>query len=143
MVEGMKPAATCLLVDDSRPILDALAQLLTDEGFEVVATTETGEQALELLAGKTLDVVILDAHMPDICGLEVARRAAAISTAPIVFYTSYADAAFVSNAFKAGARAVVLKDAPPANLLEALDAVARGEMYLDSRLASLCSRGAR
>ncbi|MDX6398222.1 MAG: hypothetical protein QOJ43_1630 [Gaiellaceae bacterium] len=142
MLQGMTRSLSCLLVDDSRPILDALRRLLVDEGYEVAAVAETGEQALERLAGKPVDVVVLDFRLPGISGLEVARRAAAISTSSIVFYTSYADEPFVWDAFDAGAHAVVLKDAPPANLLEALAAVATGETYLDPQLVSLRKQGA-
>lgn len=136
MVQEMTSASSCLLVDDSRPILDALSQLLVGEGCESVTTAETGAEALEALEQHDFDAVILDYRLPDISGLEVARGAAEISPSPILFYTSYADPAFVLNALEAGARAIVLKDAPPANLLQALSVVADGDVYLDPRLTS-------
>jgi CheY-like chemotaxis protein len=130
---------TCLLVDDSRPILSALAQLLAGEGYEPT-TAETGVEALESLAGRSFDAVILDYRLPDISGLDVARAAAGLTSCPIVFYTSYADQRFVVDALDAGARAVVLKDAPPANLLQALETVVAGDIYVDPRLPLRPSR---
>jgi two-component system response regulator DesR len=81
-------------------------------------------------------VILLDVRMPDLNGLEVARRAAEIlrKKISIVFYTSYADSTFVREALDAGARGVVLKDAPPSNLLDALAEVAEGGVYIDPRL---------
>jgi DNA-binding NarL/FixJ family response regulator len=126
----------CLLADDSEPVRSALASLLGEEGIEVVAQAATGLEALVLLEALPTTVVLLDGRMPDLNGLDVARRAAEILRKKIamVFYTSYADSAFVREALDTGARGVVLKDAPPSNLLDALEKVAQGGVYLDPRL---------
>lgn len=126
----------CLLADDSEPVRSALASLLGGEGIEVVGQAASGFEALVLLEELPTTVVLLDVRMPDPNGLDVARRAAEIlrKKLAIVFYTSYADPGFVREALDAGARGVVLKDAPPSNLLDALDEVGRGGVYLDPRL---------
>jgi DNA-binding NarL/FixJ family response regulator len=126
----------CLLADDSEPVRSALVSLLGEEGIEVVAQAATGLEALVMLEELPATVILLDVRMPDLNGLDVARRAAEIlrKKLSIVFYTSYADPTFVREALDAGARGVVLKDAPPSNLLDALDEVAGGGVYLDPRL---------
>ncbi|MDX6490035.1 MAG: hypothetical protein QOD43_280 [Gaiellaceae bacterium] len=134
--ENHKRPVRCLLADDSEPVRTALASLLGAEGIEVMGQAATGLEALVLLEELPATVILLDVRMPDLNGLDVARRAAEIlrKKTSIVFYTSYADSGFVRDALDAGARGVVLKDAPPANLLDALDEVAAGGVYLDPRL---------
>jgi DNA-binding NarL/FixJ family response regulator len=134
--DNHRPPMRCLLAEDSEPVRSALASLLGEEGIEVVGQAATGLEALVMLEELPTTVVLLDVRLPDLNGLDVARRAAEIlrKKTSIVFYTSYADSAFVRDALDAGARGVVLKDAPPSNLLDALAEVAGGGVYLDPRL---------
>ena len=127
---------TCLLVDDNKPILAALETLLRDEGIDVVGTAGTGLDALRLLEQRRPAALVVDVRLPDLTGIEVARRATelALSRPAVIVYTSYADRSVVTSALDAGARAVVLKDAPPVNLLEAISVVAAGGIYVDPRL---------
>ena len=126
----------CVLADDNEAVLLALEGLLRVEGINVLGAANTGVAALALLRRHLANALVLDARLPDISGLEVARRAVELARKhpAIVFYTSYADSAFVADALEAGARAVVLKDAPPENLLDALAHVERGEVYIDPRI---------
>ncbi len=130
------PELTCLLVDDNKPVLDALESLLQGEGVRVLGSARNGLDALLLLERMPATAIVLDVRLPDLSGLEVARRAAEIvrQKTPIIFYTSYAEPRLVADALDVGARGVVLKDAPPANLLDAIAAVARGDTYIDPRL---------
>jgi DNA-binding NarL/FixJ family response regulator len=126
----------CLLVDDNETVLQALASLLRSEGFEVTGQARTGVEALQLLNAVPATAIILDVNLPDLSGLEVARRAVEVARKqmPVIFYTSYADQNFVAAALDAGARGIVLKDAPPVNLLDAISAVVQGGIYIDPRL---------
>jgi DNA-binding NarL/FixJ family response regulator len=134
--DNHKHSVRCLLADDSEPVRSALKSLLREESIEVVGEASTGLEALIMLEELPATVILLDVRLPDLNGLDVARRAAEIlrKKISIVFYTSYADSGFVRDALDAGARGVVLKDAPPANLLDALDEVAAGGVYFDPRL---------
>jgi DNA-binding NarL/FixJ family response regulator len=132
------PNLSCILVDDNRLVLGALASLLESQGITVAGVARGGLEALRLLQNSPAATLVLDVNMPDLGGLEVARRAGEIARRkhPIVFYSSYVDTSFVAEALDAGAQAVVLKDAPPTNLLDALAAVAAGRIYIDPRLRS-------
>src|ERR671934_2299901 len=127
---------TCVLVDDNEPVLAALETLLRDEGIDVVGTAGTGFDALRLLEQRQPAALVVDVRLPDLTGIEVARRARELAQLrpAVIVYTSYADRSVVSRALDAGARAVVLKDAPPVNLLEAISVVAAGGIYVDPRL---------
>jgi two-component system response regulator DesR len=130
------PVVTCLVADDNEPVLNAIAALLVDEGVAVAGLARTGLEALRLLQQRPATAIVLDVNLPDLNGLEVARRAAEImrKKTPIIFYTSYVHPQFVVQALDVGARGVVLKDAPPSNLLDAIAAVAAGGTFIDARL---------
>jgi DNA-binding NarL/FixJ family response regulator len=127
---------TCVLVDDNEPVLAALETLLRDEGIDVVGTAGTGFDALRLLEQRQPAALVVDVRLPDLTGIEVARRARELAQLrpAVIVYTSFADRGLVTSALDAGARAVVLKDAPPVNLLEAISVVAAGGIYIDPRL---------
>jgi len=139
----LEPELACLLVDDSETVLDALARLLEGEGIRVVGRARSGHEALRAVAHGPLSMLVLDERLPDLGGIEVARRAAEIvrRRTGTVLYTSFADEQVVRQAFEAGARAVVLKDAPPLNLLDALATVAAGGVYVDPQLRQGPERG--
>jgi CheY-like chemotaxis protein len=69
---------TILLVDDEFAVLQALARALAAEGYEVV-TAGDGQEALEKLAARRCDLVLCDAVMPRLGGLELVRRLRASS----------------------------------------------------------------
>jgi DNA-binding NarL/FixJ family response regulator len=109
---------TVLIVDDYAPFRDSARGLLEGGGFEVVGEAEDGARALELAAELRPDVVLLDVHMPDLDGFEVARRLAELDPAPEVVLTSSRDdyAPLVAGS---AARAFVRKDALSADALRA------------------------
>jgi two-component system, NarL family, invasion response regulator UvrY len=127
---------TCLLADDSEPLLEALEELLTSEGIGVVGVARTGIEALQLLEQQPATALIVDLRLPDIDGVEVARRAAEIVRRKtfVILYTSAADSSTAARALDVGARGIVLKGASQSNLLEALSRVAAGEIYVDPEL---------
>ena len=127
---------TCLLADDNQAMLEALDCFLRSEGVEVVGLATSGIDALRLLETLPTKVIVVDFRLPDLDGIEVARRAREIvrKKTAVVLYTSYANRRLVTDALDVGARAVVLKDAPPTNLLRAIGAVTNGGIYIDPQL---------
>ena len=127
---------SCVVVDDNRRLLDAMGELLQGEGMDVVASAQTGVEALEVLEAMPTTVIVLDLRLPDLSGLEVARRAVEIARrkTAVVLYTGTGDRDLVPEALDAGANAVVLKGPSPRNLLEAISAAAAGRVYIDPEL---------
>jgi len=83
------PPARILIVDDERSMREMLAILLRREGHDVV-TAENGRTALDLIGRRSFDVIVSDARMPDIDGLDVLRQARAANPAVIaIMVTAY------------------------------------------------------
>jgi DNA-binding NarL/FixJ family response regulator len=103
-------ARTIIIVDDYAPFRESARQLLESEGFDVVGEAETGAEALRLAEKVRPEVVLLDVHLPDFDGFEVARRLQRMEPAPDVVLTSSRDdyGALVADS---AARAFVRKDA--------------------------------
>lgn len=80
-----------LIVDDYSPFRESARGLLESGGFDVVGEAEDGADAVRLAAELRPDVVLLDVHLPDIDGFEVARRVRDGASAPIVVLTSSRD----------------------------------------------------
>ena len=83
------------------------------------------------------DVLVLDLHMPDLHGLEVARRVTKRTPRTrIVVLSMHANEAYVVQALRNGALGYVLKGAPPQSLIDGVRAVAAGQRYLSPPLAA-------
>jgi two-component system, NarL family, response regulator DesR len=138
-----RSATTCVIADDHPPIIDCLSRFLTGAGFTVVATALDGQAALDEVLAHRPRVCIADVRMPQLDGLELARRVAAEAPeTAVLLYSGVSDRGLVSDAIDAGARGFALKDAPLEDLGRALDTVAADSLYVDPVLAaSLASRG--
>jgi len=73
---------TVLIVDDYPPFRESARELLEGGGFEVVGEAEDGLQALRLASELRPEIVLLDVHLPDIDGFEVAKRLSELDPAP-------------------------------------------------------------
>jgi CheY-like chemotaxis protein len=109
---------TVLIVDDYPPFLDSARGLLESGDFEVVGEAEDGLTALRLAPELRPDVVLLDVHMPDLDGFEVARRLAQLESPPLVVLTSSRDD-YAPLVASSAAHAFVRKDALSAEALAA------------------------
>ncbi|MER5321005.1 response regulator transcription factor [Streptosporangium roseum] len=108
-----------------RMILEARADL------EVVGEAGDGREAVALVERLRPDVVLMDVRMPDVDGLEATRRIVASgSLARVIILTTYDVDEAVFAALRAGASAFLLKDVRPAELVEAVRVVARGDALL-------------
>lgn len=126
----------CLVADDHPALVQAVSDFLGTADIDVVATAADGDQAVALAADMQPDVALVDFRMPRLAGVELLTRLReAAPKTHVVVYTADADEALVRGALGAGADAVLLKEAPLADVSRALNAVADGATYLDPALA--------
>jgi DNA-binding NarL/FixJ family response regulator len=115
-------AIRVLLCDDHAVVRVGLKRLLdAADGVEVVGTAADGGEGVDAAARLRPDVVLMDLKMPVLDGVEATRRIAALAPeTAVVVLTSFADQARIRRAIDAGATGYLLKDASPAELLDAL-----------------------
>jgi DNA-binding NarL/FixJ family response regulator len=135
-------AIRVVLADDHETVRQGLRLLIEgEEDMEVVDEAADGSQALAQVAKRTPDVVVLDVSMPNMNGLEAARRIREIAPATaVVALTRHADDAYVQALLAAGASGYVLKQSAPRELLDAIRAAARGGRHLDASLTDAAER---
>jgi two-component system, response regulator PdtaR len=115
-----------LLVDDDRVILNILAEGLRELGYEV-STAISGADALKLAKEKEHDLVVLDMRMPEMSGVEVARKLRDQNLAPFVFLSAFGDEPDVQDAAEAGALGYLVKPVDIPQLVPFIEAaMARG-----------------
>jgi len=137
-------APRCVLADDHPALLGAVEAYLAANGFDVCATASGARQAVAAAAEHQPDVVLLDYRMPGLSSAELlGSTAAAAPAAALAVYTADADERLVADAFAAGAKAVVLKEAPLPDLLRALTTILAGGSYVDPALGAISVERAR
>lgn len=126
-----------LLVEDQQLIRRSLSMLLaTAEGIDIVAQAPDGETALAELESEQVDVVLTDARMPGIDGVQLAAQCATrYPETPVVVLTSFDDDDLVQSALAAGASGFLLKDTSVDGVSAALHAVVGGGIVIDPRVA--------
>ena len=113
-----------LIADDDPLIRMDLAEMLTEEGFEVVGQVGDGERAVELARTLRPDLVILDVKMPGKDGIQAAAEIADEQIAPVIILTAYCDRDLIQRAIDAGAMTYLAKPFSTATLLPAIELTA-------------------
>jgi DNA-binding NarL/FixJ family response regulator len=126
-----------LIADDHAPFRAGLRGLVTSNpDTEIVGEAATGEEAVSLAASLQPDVILMDIQMPDVNGIEAARRI--LHTSPhisILMLTMFEDDDSVFAALRAGARGYLLKGALKAEILRAIRGVYSGEAIFGPAIA--------
>jgi DNA-binding NarL/FixJ family response regulator len=113
----------------------AVSSYLSQNGFEVVGPVSDGRRAVALAAETKPELALIDFRMPRLAGTELIRQLREASPGTVIaVYTADADQAIARDVMAAGAVAVVLKEAPLADLVRALEAALGGGSYLDPAL---------
>ena len=128
-----------VIVDDHALVRQGLRRYLEmAKDVTVAGEASTGREALELLdALGGADIVLLDVRMPEMDGLEAARRIRLRHPeVRVIMLTAYDERQFVVEAVRAGARGYVLKAADAEHLIEAIRLVADGNIIIDPHMAA-------
>jgi DNA-binding NarL/FixJ family response regulator len=124
-----------VLLADDQALIRAGFRLLIDAAsdLEVVGEATDGAQAVELARSQRADIVLMDIRMPGMDGLEATRRIAAdddLAGVKVLILTTFESDDYVYQALRAGASGFLLKDTEPADLLQAVRVIARGDALL-------------
>lgn len=135
----MSAALQVLVVDGQQLLRRGLIMLFgTVEGVDVVAQAAHGDEALAVLRARRIDVVLTDAKMPVLDGIELVRQCARSHPGlPVLVLTTFDEPDIVRGAIAAGAAGFLLKDTSIESLAEAVRAVADGGLVIDPRVARL------
>jgi DNA-binding NarL/FixJ family response regulator len=126
-----------IVADDHQLMREGTAALLgADEQIEVVGLARNGREAIALAERRNPDVVLLDLNMPEIGGLEACARLREGGGPEVLMLTVSEEEPDLYAALRVGAAGYLTKDVPPAELIEAVLAVARGEPRIAPAMAS-------
>ena len=119
---GRVPRVTRVLIAEDETIIRLdLRGLLESAGFEVCAEARDGEEAVRLASETLPDVALLDVKMPNVDGIEAARRILDERPIPIVMVTAYGERELVSRAVEAGVFGYLVKPFRETDLLPAIE----------------------
>ncbi|MEW1698994.1 response regulator [Streptomyces sp. NPDC093249] len=127
------PLINVVVADDQTAVREPLAMVLALAGdIDVVGTASNGREVLDIVAGRPVDVVLMDLRMPVMDGTEAIRRLG--ETHPdvaVVVLTTFADDDSIMAALAAGARGYLTKNAGREDIARAIRAAAAGQSVLD------------
>jgi DNA-binding NarL/FixJ family response regulator len=129
--------ARLLIADDHALVREGLRTMLSGEdGIEVIAEANDGQQALNICRDLEPDLVLMDVRMPVMDGLEATRKIKQeMPKTSVMMVTMHENPDYLFEAVKAGAAGYVLKDAPGERLLSAVRRTLGGESPLNQELA--------
>jgi len=135
---GLTPVRT-LIVDDYEPWRNFLrVSLLSEEGFQIIGEAADGLEAVQKGRELQPDLIILDIGLPEMNGIEAARRLREVSPkSKVVFVTSNRSMEIMQEALGLGASGYVLKTDAVTELLPALTAVLEGKQFVSRGLSAL------
>ncbi|MGI5445330.1 response regulator [Streptomyces sp. CA-243310] len=127
-----------LLAEDQSMVREALAALLgLEPDIEVLVQVARGDEVVPAARAHDVNVALLDIEMPGMTGIEAAAALrAALPGLRIVVLTTFGRPGYLRGAMEAGASAFLVKDAPAAQLADAVRRVLAGERVIDPTLAA-------
>jgi two-component system, response regulator PdtaR len=128
------PRPRVLIAEDEEQLREVLQELLEEKGYEVVAVTGNGTEAIEL--GKDLkpDLVLVDYRMPGANGVSVTEALQADNpNTQIVMFTAYDETSLSIEATRAGIYAFLVKGCAPSLILQALEGAWKQKQRLEAK----------
>ena len=125
-----------MLVDDHAVVRAGVRRLLEqDARFLVVAETDSGERAYQQFGEHLPDITVMDLSMPGMGGMEaIGRITVRYPAAKILVLSMHENAAFASQAIKAGAKGYLAKNGLAEELVNALENIATGKTYINASI---------
>jgi NarL family two-component system response regulator LiaR len=126
-----------IICDDQAIVRDGLEMMLKLESdIEIVGTADDGAAAVEMVAVKKPDIVLMDLKMPVMNGVEATRQIRArYPEVKVLVLTTYDDDEWVFDAIQAGASGYLLKDTPRSEVVRAIRGTVTGKTYVDPAVA--------
>ncbi len=130
-------ATRIMLVDDHAVVRAGVRRLLEqDARFAVIAECDSGEQAYQQFGEHLPDITVIDLSMPGMGGMEaISRIIARYPTAKLLVLSMHENAAFASQALKAGARGYLAKNGLAEELVGALESITNGQTYINANIS--------
>ncbi|MFZ1652935.1 MAG: response regulator [Candidatus Nanopelagicales bacterium] len=113
--------ASIVIAEDESLIRIDLAEMLTELGYDVLATAADGEAAVELVAKLAPDIALLDIKMPKMDGLTAAERIGEVGGTAVVMLTAFSQGELIDRARAAGAMAFLVKPVTASDLTPTLE----------------------
>jgi two-component system invasion response regulator UvrY len=131
------------LADDHTIVRAGLKQYLCEQvDLRVVGEACNGREALELVRGGEVDVLIMDLSMPDQSGVDaLAAIKARFPDLPVLILSGYPEAHYATNLLRQGASGYLNKECDPADIIQAIRTVFRGRKYITPAVAELLADG--
>ncbi|MFH4731056.1 response regulator transcription factor [Vibrio diabolicus] len=126
-----------LIVDDDVPLCELLEAVLQEEGY-IVSSVHCGESALQYMEKTPVDLVLLDVMLPNLNGMQVARRICQRFATPILMLTALNDESSMLDGYQAGADQYIGKPFNVAELLMRIKAILR-RVGLERQRQAMCS----
>ena len=129
-------ATRVIIAEAGMAIRQMLARIISAEGYDVVGEAATGEEAIRLCERLTCGILVLEAHIPGVPGCEVLRRLQARRDAvKVLVFSDTGNSVRVRQMLLEHPDAFVGKNDPLSSLLEALRALACGQIYISPAAA--------
>jgi len=126
-----------VICDDQEVVRAGLRAIVgTAPGLDVVGVAGDGAEAVDLVERTQPDVVLMDLNMPGVTGVQATRvLRGRFPTVKVLVLTTYDADEWVMDAIRAGAAGYLLKDAPRADLISAIEGTAAGKTFVDASVA--------
>ncbi len=123
-----------LIVDDHPLVRDGIQTMLRDEPLiEIAGASKTAAEAIDFLANEEPDIILLDISLPDMNGLELCEKIRKThKQVKIIGLTSTNEAGIITGLLQRGGNGYLLKNMERADLLEAIQTVLKGKVYLSA-----------
>ncbi|MFO6453200.1 MULTISPECIES: ANTAR domain-containing response regulator [Aeromicrobium] len=115
------PAPRVVIAEDEALIRMDLAEMLAEQGYDVVGEAAEGQAAVDLAREHRPDLVMMDVQMPGVDGITAASQIAAERIAPVVMLTAFSQRELVERAREAGAMAYLVKPFTASDLVPAIE----------------------